>query len=528
MNPYEVGMRPSTGWSWLVAALLVGVLLGFTASRFGLFDLDEGFYASAAAEMVRSGDYLTPRYAQKPFLEKPPLLYWCMAAFLRMGVPGESAVRLPSVLAATLLLIMVGWAAARRGAGVLAVVGLAVTPIFFGLGSLAYTDMLLTLFLTAALLLFWSSLTGGPAWLRGPMAICLGLATLTKGPVALVLFLLIAGITYWKIPSVRHAYRKWWVEAAILYVLVAVPWYYLIYKVHGSEFFSEFILRQNLGRFGGGDTAHAAPIYFYLPVLLVGMFPWSLYLPWLAVRSRGDAFHRYCWIWFWVVLVFFSLSGSKLPSYILPAFPAVALLLPIVPFEMRTSGSPSRAWATPLIATGVVALSGAVSLMLSTWNVPVGIGDALRLTALMLAVMLIVATLLTRVVRVEVAHCVTPVVIGVGIVLPLALVGIPAYYDETHRDVHVLAQRVKPLVEEGATYVLYRVRPGHPSVMFYMPKQGVSVGDVHAAKPYTGHGEVHITLREHVAELQQLGLTEIDAQGKYVAMRSAPAENEEP
>ncbi|GMV37059.1 MAG: hypothetical protein AMXMBFR61_15670 [Fimbriimonadales bacterium] len=511
-----------------MAALLVGVLLGFTASRCGLFDLDEGFYASAAAEMVRSGDYLTPRYAQKPFLEKPPLLYWCMAGFLRLGVSGALAVRLPSVMAATLLLLLVGWAAARRGAGVLAVTGLAVTPIFFGLGSLAYTDVLLTLFLTAALLLFWSSLTGGPAWLRGPMAICLGLGTLTKGPIALVLFLLIAGIAYWKIPSVRHAYRKWWVEAAILYVLVAVPWYYLIYKVQGPEFFSEFILRQNLGRFGGGDTAHAAPIYFYLPVLLVGMFPWSLYLPWLAVRSHGDPFHRYCWTWFWVVFVFFSLSGSKLPSYILPAFPAIALMLPIVPFEMTASPSPSRAWGTPLIATGVVALAGAVALMLTAGSLSAGIGDALRLTALALAAMLIVATLLMRLVRVEVAHCVTPVLIGAGLVLPLALVGMPAYYDETHRDVHVLADRVRPLIEKGATYVLYRVRPGHPSVMFYMPKQGVSVGNVHAAKPYTGHGEVYITLREHVAELRRLGLTEIDSQGKFVAMRSAPAENEEP
>lgn len=521
-------MRPSAGWSWLVAALLVGVLLGFTASRSGLFDLDEGFYASAAAEMVRSGDYLTPRYAQKPFLEKPPLLYWCMAGFLRLGLSGEMAVRLPSVIAATLLLILVGWTGTRRGAGVLAVAGLAFTPIFFGLGSLAYTDMLLTLFLAAALMLFWSSLTGGPAWLRGPMAVCLGLGTLTKGPVALVLFLLIAGITYWKIPSVRHAYRKWWVEAAILYVLVALPWYYLIYKVHGSEFFSEFLLRQNLARFGGGDTAHAAPIYFYIPVVLLGLFPWSLYLPWLGLRSRGDPFHRFCWIWIWVVLAFFSLSGSKLPSYILPAFPAVALLLPIVPFEMTTSPSPSRAWAIPLLATGVVALVGAVSLMLSVGSVHAGVGDALRLTAIVLAITLIVATLLARVVRVEVAHCITPVLIGAGLVLPLALVGVPAYYDETHRDVHELVRRVKPLVQEGATYTLYRVRPGHPSVMFYMPKQGVSIGDVNSAKPYTGHGEVHITLREHVEELRRLGLTEIDAQGKYVAMRSAPSQNTQP
>ncbi|MCX7800956.1 MAG: glycosyltransferase family 39 protein [Fimbriimonadales bacterium] len=342
------------GLGWALALCLLP-LLGFWAT--GLFDLDEGFYAAVVGEMNRRGDWITPWYNGRPWFEKPILLYWL--AKPAVSVFGEVwGPRLPSVacsLALAALLWRTGssrfgvragfWAAAVFGTSLLAV----------GLSRMMMTDVPMALAFSACLVLFWESLQGRP-WLRPWAAVCLGLAVLAKGPVAGALFLLIAGWTWWRQPELRPGFRGGWGWSVAAFAAVVALWYLPAWLVHREEFVRKFLVEQNLARFGGGDEAHKVPFWpglvYFLPVLLVGMFPWSLWIP--ASWPRGgsaDPFLRYCAAWAAVVFAFFTLSGSKLPHYVLPAVPPLALL--VGARAGRQDWPAAAAWAASVAAFGL-------------------------------------------------------------------------------------------------------------------------------------------------------------------------------
>jgi 4-amino-4-deoxy-L-arabinose transferase-like glycosyltransferase len=503
-----------------------GILMVVLALRPGLFDIDEGYYASVAREMIHTGDYLIPRFGGIPFLEKPPLLFWLMTFFLKLGITPLLAVRLPSILAATATLGMVGWFSFRRGAGLLAVGGLALSPLFLGLGHLAFTDMLLTCFLTATFLLFWLSISGLGQWLRLPAAAMLGLAVLTKGPAAAVLFALVAGATLIVQPQLRGECRKYWFESALVFLAVAAPWYYIIYKKLGKAFFQEFILMQNLGRLRGQDVAHLGPIYFYIPVLLTGLFPWSLYLPSLARRCAGDPFSRYCWTWFLVVFILFTLSRTKLPSYILPLFPAVALLLPTVPAEMNASSAPGRAWARPMAWAFGFAVAFAITLFEAKrlHGVPPDLGAALQTSGVALAVGVAIAAAVARMLRWEVGHIAAPLLLGASLSVPLTFAAVPAWYEQEQGDIHALAVAMRPEVERGAPYILYRItHPGHPSVMFDLGRPGlVGSEEGQLLRAVREPGLIVITPAAEADGVVRLGGKRIVTIGRYAAVRVSP------
>lgn len=505
---------------WMAAALGIGVLLVILALRTGLFDLDEGFYAAVAGEMVRTGDYLTPRYAGLPFFEKPPLLYWAMSFFLRLGFDPVLAVRLPSIFAAVGTLLLVGYQASRRGSGAFAVIGLGLTPLFLGLGHMAFTDMLLTFCLCATFLLFWRSVTTEAEWLRVPAAALLGLATLTKGPVAGALFVLVAGITFATQPQLRDRFRKHWVEAILVYVAVAAPWYWLVYRKHGGAFFQEFILRQNLGRFQGGDTAHAFPFYFYIPVLIVGFYPWSLFLPSFAARTRGEPLFRFCWSWFWVVFGLFSLSGTKLPSYILPLFPPLAMMLPLVPGELHETANPVRAWSGPIVAARLVALLMAAGMFFGrdAHGVSPSVASALLPCALTLLASICLLFVAGKVLRPEVAQVWGMNLLAGALTLPIAFLVLPAHWVDTQRDISLLARDV---ANRSEPYKVYGVHPGHPSLMFEIGRPGQSVSTLD--NQIGPNPTLFITQRDRVKDFQAkerfISFDEVAARGKYVALR---------
>jgi 4-amino-4-deoxy-L-arabinose transferase-like glycosyltransferase len=520
--PFADHGAPEPLGPWILCVAGAGLLLAVLAANTGLFDLDEGFYAAVAGEMARTGDLLTPRYMGAPFMEKPPLLYWAMVLFLKLGMPPVFAVRMPSVIAAIATMAMVGKVAARRGGGWLSVTALALSPLFIGLGHLALTDMMLTCFLTGAFLLFWSSISGGPQWLRVPAAVCLALATLTKGPVAGVLFVLVAGITYLLQPALRPSYRRYWPEAILAYVLIVLPWYYFMYRAHGGEFFQEFVLRQNIARFGGGDTAHVFPFYFYIPVLLVGFFPWSIYLPWLAFKTRRDPWLRYCWTWAWVVFLLFTLSGAKLPGYILPMLPPLAAVLPLILSQMWESAAPVRTWAASLrvsmVATAIVVVA---LVVLARTHATQSVASALPPCAVLLLCAMVLATLLYRLLRPEVGHVAAPLILGAGLALPMAFLTLPAYYADTQADIHALTEDVRPLVDAGAPYCMYGVRPGRPSVVFLLGGGEQSAqSDADLVRLVAAQRKlVVITHQENARGLARLPWTVVARRGRFAALQ---------
>ena len=308
----------------------------------GLFDLDEGFYAAVVGGMNRRGEWVTPFYNGQPWFEKPILLYWmakpCLAIFGDMIGP-----RLPSVLSAIGCYVLVARYARRwlsENAATYSVIVLSSSLLFVAIGRMMMTDMPLVLTFSAAMLTFWESLTGNRK-MRLATAALLGLAVLAKGPVALILFVLIAGWTFWKEPELRPAFRGQWLLGTVILVGVIALWYVPAYLANGQLFVQKFLIEQNVGRFTGGDKAHtikAAWAYpIYIPILLLGMTPWLYYLVrngrWSQIadsqsHNASSQFLRYLSAWTLVVLLFFSISSAKLPHYVLPACVPLAMLVP--------------------------------------------------------------------------------------------------------------------------------------------------------------------------------------------------------
>lgn len=325
-------MKPLSGSAF--AILLALPLIGFWAV--GLFDLDEGFYGAAAAEMLRRGEWITPYYNGSPWFEKPILIYWlampCLAVFGETFGP-----KLPSVLCTLgtgfLIYRMVRQELGEVTAQAAAIISVS-SILAAGIGRLMMTDAPFVLAMSAALLLHWRALAGNGRWRWGAGA-ALGAAVLAKGPIAVILFVLIIGLFTWRTPAARPASRTGWFGFSVLFLAVVAAWYLPCYLVNREEFVQRFLVEQNVQRFAGGDQAHSigGPLnwLFFFIVLVVGWAPWSFHLiqawPRRTDTSEAHFLLRLCAYWAGTVFVVFSLSGSKLPHYILPMLPAASILV---------------------------------------------------------------------------------------------------------------------------------------------------------------------------------------------------------
>lgn len=324
-------VRPIPSWTlWLFATL---PFLG--TWTYGLFDLDEGFYGSVVTEMVRRGEWITPYYNGTPWFEKPILLYWLAKPSVMLF--GEVVgLRLPSILASLGTCALVYWFAKRHFnllSAQLAVLILATSLLFVGAGRMALTDPLLTLATTAAFLTFFESLVGDPRW-RLVSAACLGASVLAKGPVGIVLFLATVVVALAMLRPLRPAFRGYWLLGTLLFAAVVALWYVPAYVANGEMFVQKFLIEQNIQRFTGGDTAHPGfgGILFYPLVLLLGMLPWSAWIPVAWPRARRDRDEAgqalvFLSIAATVIVLFFSISAAKLPHYALPATPLLAIIV---------------------------------------------------------------------------------------------------------------------------------------------------------------------------------------------------------
>jgi 4-amino-4-deoxy-L-arabinose transferase-like glycosyltransferase len=321
--------------------------------QLGLVGPDEPRYAQVAREMMGSGDFITPHLYGKPWFEKPILYYWLTVQSYRVLGVSEIAARLPAALSAILLILAVftiGWKWRSSQCGMVAALMLASSPICISLGRAASMDMPLTAALTLSLAGFYlglsiprgnGSLTHGPRkespriWLSVAYS-SLGVALLAKGPVGLVLVGLILLSFFALRPEIYSWKKLWLIPGGFLFLSVALPWYILCFKVNGWAFIKEFLFQHNLARFATDRFQHSQPSWFFLMVIFVGFLPWSLHFGAACIRDLRRLRHPetrasnsdtlFFWVWVIVPLVFFSLSRSKLPGYILPIFPAMALL----------------------------------------------------------------------------------------------------------------------------------------------------------------------------------------------------------
>ncbi len=346
------------GWPWiLIAAALLAAGLG----RMSLVDPDEGRYAAAAREMIRTGDPIVPRFNGEPRLNKPPLLYWLMAgAFILLG-PGESAARLPSLVAAAATLGLILWWARIRMApamGRSAVSVLATCAIFFACARLATTDMLLTLWITATLLTWHEAAVttdrGSKRRLALASGLACGLAAMTKGPVGIVLPGLVIAVTA-AVTGKRGMITLRGLAIALCgQALVVGPWLYALIGRVGLAEVAGILSRETGDRIAGG-LDHPRPFYYLLANFWVTFLPWSLAAPlalWRSLprRGSGETAGPFLAAWLGTVLIFFSLVADKNDAYLLPAAPALALLVAL------TAPWGRLAWISAAMAVALLTL----------------------------------------------------------------------------------------------------------------------------------------------------------------------------
>jgi 4-amino-4-deoxy-L-arabinose transferase-like glycosyltransferase len=331
--------RPLT--EWLLLAGFCGFLFFFGLSYFGLLGADEPRYAQVAREMLARHDWITPTLGGQAWLEKPALYYWqTLVAYGAFGV-SDWAARLPSAVDASLLVVAV-YLFLRRFRPGFQLDGALMTASaagVIGFARGAAMDMPLAAMFAIAMLLWYAWYETESKRSLAGFHIFLGLATLAKGPVAMVFAALV--ITVFAVAKGDYTLirRTLWLPGIALLSLVTLPWYVAV-QVRNPEFLRVFILQHNLQRFGEDLFHHTAPFWYYLPVVLLGLVPWTIFMVaaviesvrvWWAERREmfrsEDALPAFLTIWLAVPVVFFSFSASKLPGYILPALPAGTLLL---------------------------------------------------------------------------------------------------------------------------------------------------------------------------------------------------------
>jgi 4-amino-4-deoxy-L-arabinose transferase-like glycosyltransferase len=329
----------------LLLAGFCAFLFLYGLAQFGLIGADEPRYAQVAREMLQRHDWVTPTLGGQPWLEKPPLYYWqAMVAYAIFGV-SDWAARLPSALDATLLVLAVYFFLRRFRPGVELDGALIVASSagIVGYARAASMDMALAAAFTIGMLGWWAWRESGKNIYLATFYALMALGTLAKGPVALFL----AGVV---IVLYAAAAREWrlilktlWLPGILLFCAIALPWYFAV-QMRNPDFFREFVLEQNLGRFSKNLYHHTESVWYYLPVTALALVPWTAFVIaafvrrirlWWAERrfasaAEGDSGSRvgvFACCWLIVPVVFFSISQSKLPGYILPAIPAGALLL---------------------------------------------------------------------------------------------------------------------------------------------------------------------------------------------------------
>lgn len=318
----------------VLTLVLISVFSFFLGlGRPAISDSDEGFYAEAAREMVEGGDWLTPHFNYEERWQKPVLYYWLTAATYVVIGPSEWAARLWSALAG-LGLALVTWSVARRLTARDDVAWLAGAIVATGSGyvtmaRLALPDLPLTFCITLTVAAAFDR-----RWILAGAAAGLGL--LMKGPVALVVPGLVLMPLWWRERATAPLTPRNVIVAAGTCAAIGLPWYVAMTAEHGVAYLQSFFVGDNFERFATDRFNEPRGVWFYVPIVVGGMFPWSVYLVTLPWRSLAQVMQRRRRLtdvewrllaWAFLPLIFFTISVGKQPRYILPVLPPFAILL---------------------------------------------------------------------------------------------------------------------------------------------------------------------------------------------------------
>ncbi|NTV92975.1 MAG: glycosyltransferase family 39 protein [Chlorobiaceae bacterium] len=322
----------------LIHAAALGVLViasFFYALGSGpLFDVDEGAFSEATREMLASKNFLTTYLNGVPRFDKPVLIYWFQALSVTLFGLTEFAFRLPSALAGSI------WAGAiylfarkelgsRRAflAAALMILSLQVTII----AKAAIADALLNCFLAISMFAVYRHLTTGSKPARNLAFAAIGLGVLTKGPIAMLIPLAVSFLFSLQ----QRSLKKWFTTVLnptgiIIFLLIVMPWYTLEYLDQGMAFIQGFFFKHNINRFNSSLEGHSGSLFYYFPVILLGLMPFTglLFTTLFNLKKLlAEPLNIFLAIWFGFVFIFFSLSGTKLPHYMIYGYTPLFLLM---------------------------------------------------------------------------------------------------------------------------------------------------------------------------------------------------------
>lgn len=429
--------KRSTQWTaiaplpLLILVLLCILLFGWQLGGYSLFSITESKQAEIARQILVRQDWITPIYNNEGiYFDKPILLHWLMAiGYPLMGI-NEWAVRLPSALSGAGL-VLITWLFVRRFAServaLMSATFLAANPLTFALARVGQHDMLMTFFLTAALYAWFWGYSLGRRWGYLAFAVLLGLAVMSKGPLALVLAgLVLIPFSLWmwigrdrtlpkSFPKPHPKPQKYWLVGAGLFCAIALPWYIAIIAVNGQDFLEQAFLYNNLDRFLEPNQNQAGAWWYYIPVTLIGFFPWvvplfiqlcnqvlryifrqpfhqpstprspqhsnqvsgqnsksSDHLP-NAINPTGSWWQPTYWrnqpptqqltlfmaLWFVAITLFMTIAATKLPWYTYPGFPALAYLCAVAWDRQIQRPTIGLRWGLGLVAglCGLIAIA---------------------------------------------------------------------------------------------------------------------------------------------------------------------------
>lgn len=360
----------------LVATSLLVLFLQLGNSRF--WDQDEGYYATVAYEMHKRGDWIVPTFNEQLFGHKPPMMFWGMLmGFQTFGV-SEFSARLPSAifgLGSILLIYFLSRRIFDRTIGLIAGLTMASCLMFTVVARSATADAHLTFFVLLAIYLWSIDAAGqssGPASPPKPIAIrwrtwigvyaAMGCAVLSKGPIGLAFPVTILasvhildpwlnsmstnrGIptreflrTAWQLLNPISIVRELWkmrpITGASVVLMVAGPWFMAMQWKTGNEFLGEFLGVHHFQRFSQPMDNHSGPIYYYVVACLLGLYPWSAFaiptvIQWFQIKTRNGSSRGWLLVSMWIAvyLTVFSVASTKLPNYVMPAYPAFAIVI---------------------------------------------------------------------------------------------------------------------------------------------------------------------------------------------------------
>lgn len=367
-------------WPYLLLAALCCVLFFWRLGAVPLIGLDEGLYSECSREMLVSGDYVVPTCNGAPFFDKPPIGYWLQAASMRVFGVNSFAARLPSAVEELLLVGLVVFLGTRlfsRRVGLMAGFTLACSILTAGIARMAILDAAFALAIAGSLGAFLLAYTQrAPRWVYLVFWAAMGLSLMIKGPAGAVLILATVVVFLIIRKDIRALSRAMPLIGIIVCLAVALPWYVLVTVRTGGDFMQEFLIHQNVQRALGKDFQHNMPFWFYLPVYLVGFFPWSLFVPAALGRLPKHAFRQaqhdrksdeaasvFLSVWIGVVFVVFTIFRSKLPSYIFPIYAPSALLVAVAWTRAVEAGELRSMRRSALAAMVVACLIGAAMVV---------------------------------------------------------------------------------------------------------------------------------------------------------------------